>query len=123
MKTNKSSWRFFHLLGLTCLLAGLDLAAWGTTDADLTSTNSNGWDVRLGVPIWVAGVKGTVGVLGREGHIDKSFSDIADVLDFTIALNLEVRKNRWVFLTDSLYLKTSTSGQPEGSLAGVVSSV
>lgn len=80
--------------------------------------DTDGWHFRVGIPLWAAGTTGTIGVRNREVHIDKSFSDLADTLDFTAALNLEIRKRRWLFFSDGLYLKTSTSGDPRGLFSG-----
>ncbi|EEF57932.1 hypothetical protein Cflav_PD1107 [Pedosphaera parvula Ellin514] len=69
------------------------------------------WNFRLGIPIWAAGTHGTIGAFNRKVHLDQSFIDTLDSLDFAAALNLEVRKDRWLFFSDGQYLKISDTGE------------
>ena len=82
------------------------------------SQDTDGWDFRIGFPFWASGTKGTVGVRNREVHIDDSFSDLLDTLDFILPINLEIRKSRFLFFSDGFYLKTSESGEPRGLFSG-----
>lgn len=114
MKTTQRFTILILLTAVTCLcISGLSAAPAGTPPQD-------NWDIRVGLPLWVAGLKGTVGVHGRDAHIDEDFSDVADILDFAAALNLEIRKQRWLFFVNSLYAKTSADAQPGGLLGGVI---
>jgi hypothetical protein len=74
--------------------------------------------VSAGPAALASGTTGTIGVRNRAVHIDDSFTDLLDTLDFTAALNLEVRKSRWLFFAEGLYLKTSTSGDARGLFSG-----
>src|SRR5262245_9125065 len=100
-KCNSMSWEKQRPRSRLPILCAVLLIACGTTDwlcaAPLDSPEQNDWDVRVGLPLWVAGLKGTVGVKGRDAHVDEDFSDIADILDFALALNIEIRKQRWLF--------------------------
>lgn len=75
--------------------------------------NTNGWDFRIGIPIWAASAEGNIGVHNREAHVDESFSDIKDDLDCYLGLNLEIRRCRWLLYSDNIYLKTSQEGEPD----------
>jgi hypothetical protein len=113
---------------LISALTGAQAAEISHSDGGMTNTqdkaaqeqtqDKDGWDFRIGLPIWVSGVKGTIGVRNREVHLDDSFSDVLDTLDFTAALNLEIRKGRFLFFSDGLYLKISTDGAPKGLFSG-----
>jgi opacity protein-like surface antigen len=104
----------FRLAAIICLAA----ASAQTASAQEVIDDNNGWDVRIGLPLWASGLEGTIGVRNRAVHIDDSFTDILDTLDFIAALNVEVRKSRWLFLAEGFYTKTSTSGEPRGLLSG-----
>lgn len=86
--------------------------------AQAPAQDKDAWYFRIGIPIWASGVNGTLGVREREVHVDKSFSDVLDTLDFAAALNLEIRKSRWLFFSDGIYEKISTSGDPRGRFSG-----
>src|SRR5262245_59969967 len=78
----------FRVVAIICLGATLAQAAYAQEQAP----NKDAWEFRIGYPLWAAGVKGTVGVGGREAHVNDDFWDLLDTLDFTTALNLEIRK-------------------------------
>jgi hypothetical protein len=59
------------------------------------------------MPGWISGAHGNVGAGGRVAQVHEDFTDILDILRFIISLNLEVRKERWLFFLDGLYLETS----------------
>ena len=68
------------------------------------------------MPGWLAGVKGTTGVLGTPVDVDIPFKDILNHLDFAAELNLEVRRQRWGVILDGMYMKLSAGGAPPGPL-------
>src|SRR5262249_18433725 len=100
----------FRLTVIICLGASLAQAAYAQEQAP----NKDAWEFRIGLPVWAAGAKGTVGIDGREAHVNDDFWDLLDTLDFTASLNLEIRKSRFLFFLDGLYYKTSTTGEPRG---------
>jgi opacity protein-like surface antigen len=102
------------MAAVICLGVASAQAAYGQEQTQ----GQDGWDFRVGIPLWASGATGTVGVRNREVHIDDSFTDLLDTLDFTAALNLEIRKSRWLFFSDGFYVKTSTSGDPRGLFSG-----
>src|SRR5262245_14776103 len=79
-----------------------------TYGASMGVKGPEGWDVRLGLPLWITGSEGVVAADGREARADENFSDILDNLDFTIAGDLEVRRNHWLIYGNGLFQKTST---------------
>lgn len=70
-----------------------------------------GWNYELTPYLWLAGMKGDVQA-GRlpKTSIDMSFSDVFKVLDFAAMATLEVRKQRWGWLFDAIYIKVGDSG-------------
>ncbi len=66
------------------------------------------WTFELTPYIWGSAMKGDVqgGPLPKT-HVDMSFSDILDVLDFAAMGTFEGRKDRWGFLIDGIYVKVS----------------
>ncbi len=103
----------FHLVRLAVVIC-LGGAALRAAQAQELSWYNHDWDFRVGIPLWATGAKGTVGVRDREVHIDDSFTDLLDTLDFIAPLNLEIRKSRFLFFSDGAYIKTSTSGEGRG---------
>ncbi len=69
-----------------------------------------GWNYELTPYLWLAGMKGDVQA-GRlpKTSVDMSFSDVFKVLDFAAMATLEVRKQRWGWLFDAIYIKVSDS--------------
>jgi hypothetical protein len=67
---------------------------------------------------------GEVGVRNRTANVDEDFWDIFDVLDFTAALNVEVRYcGHWLFFVNAIYIKTEEDARPGGLLSGIISEV
>ena len=63
------------------------------------------WQTSGGLYLWGAGIKGDVAVLPRESpaEVDASFSDIIEVLQFTLLGSLEFRRNEWAVTTEFFY--------------------
>jgi hypothetical protein len=112
--------RNLSFLIAVCLGANIAcLGAPATQDTqEQAPNNQNAWDFRIGFPLWAPGIHGTVGVDHREVHIDEDFWHLLDTLDFLSTLNLEIRKDRFLFFEDGMYLKSSTSGEPRGLFSG-----
>lgn len=87
----------------------------------ITPASTNDWNIRLGVSFWASGNDGDIGVKGKEASVNESFTDMLDDLDFTAGLNAEVRRRKWLFYMNGLYLKNSEDAEPRGALAGTVS--
>jgi hypothetical protein len=80
-----------------------------------TVSLSDPWEFKLGIPGWIAGVWGDVGVRGRSVRVDVSPETILEHLNFTAAFNAEVRKGRFGVYADFLYL-SAQSGTPTPGL-------
>jgi hypothetical protein len=115
---NKFGRRVFH--GARLVVTVLFLAALSILGAD---TVRDDWEVHIGLPWWVAGIDGAVTMHGREAKVEEDFSNIADILDFAGAANLELRNKGWLLFANGLYLKTTVDGEPGGLLADVLNEV
>jgi hypothetical protein len=66
--------------------------------------------------LWASSIDGTVGARGRTLEIDQSFGDIWSDLTFAAMGTFQGRWNRWVLLTDGLFINLSTDRTREGSV-------
>ena len=54
--------------------------------------------------LWMLGLDGTTAVLGQDADVDASFSDIVDVLNIALSVNLEWNtKSKWFFVFDPMW--------------------
>jgi hypothetical protein len=72
-------------------------------------TENDRWEFTLTPYAWISGTKSTATTADSETTSEIDFSEILDVLDFATMFRLELRKDRWGFFTDLLYLKVSDS--------------
>jgi hypothetical protein len=112
----------FNLIGLAPVIA-LALLSARTAYAQEQTQDIDGWSFRIGIPLWAAGTHGTIGAQNREVHLNESFEDALEALDFTAALNVEVRRCRWLFFLDGDYYKFSDTGEPRGLFSGIPAQV
>lgn len=80
-----------------------------------TSDNSD-WQVAFSPYLYMTGLSGTIGARGREAEIDLSFGDIIDNFKFGIMGTLDVKKGRFVVLSDVLWLKLDKERETPGDL-------
>ena len=66
--------------------------------------------------LWASSIDGTVGARGRTVEVDQSFSDIWHDLTFAGMATFEGRWNRWVLLTDGLFINLSTDRTRQGNV-------
>jgi opacity protein-like surface antigen len=78
------------------------------------------WEVTVRPYGWLAGVEGTVGVRGYTAETDIPFKDILSNLDMVAALQLEVKRDRWMVLLDGMYIKMSDQGETPGRLLSTI---
>ncbi len=78
------------------------------------------WEVTVRPYGWLAGIEGTVGVGGYTAETDIPFKDILSNLDMVAALQLEVKRDRWMVLLDGMYLKMSDQGETPGRLLSTI---
>jgi opacity protein-like surface antigen len=74
-------------------------------------------EIRIGVPGWLAGLSGDVGVKGVVSNIDIGFDQIFRHLTHVpLALSADVRYRRWEFFGDGQYMEVSDSATLPGLL-------
>ncbi len=116
-------------LGLLALALPLAFAA-PASAADMAQDDQvlfdqpppSSWTFTIAPYFWMAGLSGDVAAFGAPTvHVDVSFSDILDDLDFGGMAVAEARYERFSLSSDLLYLKVSTgSATPLGILATTV---
>ena len=75
------------------------------------------WEVRIGLPGWLAGLSGDSGVKGLEASSDVKFSQLLKHLTHVpIALSINARYRRWEFWVDGQYIEVGTSATLPGLL-------
>jgi opacity protein-like surface antigen len=75
------------------------------------------WQVRIGLPGWLAGLNGDSGVKGVEAASDVTFGQIFKHLTHVpIALSINARYKRWEFWVDGQYIELGTSATLPGLL-------
>jgi hypothetical protein len=75
--------------------------------AEAQGSGSDEWEFTVIPYLWMAGLKGDVGVKGTTSEVDASFSDILDNLDIAAQFHLEAKKGKWAFFIDPTYMKLS----------------
>jgi hypothetical protein len=87
-----------------------------------TSSGGDKWVFSLTPYFWMAGLEGDVGAKGTTAHIDFSFSDIWDHLDYGGEIHMEAWKgDRWGLFLDATYLKLSADEIGTHDILGPVS--
>jgi opacity protein-like surface antigen len=75
------------------------------------------WEVRVGVPGWLAGVSGESGVKGVVDRVDVSFDSLLHHLThFPVALSIDARYGRWDFYAAGQYIELGASATLPGLL-------
>lgn len=106
----------------SCLLAGgamaADIYSPVTPEVHETTTES-GWTFSFAPYFWAAGLSGDLASFGLpEAHVDASFSDIFDHLDFGAMAMGEARYGPYSIFGDIIYTEISgQAGTPRGILA------
>ena len=72
----------------------------------LAQDTPEGWQVSFTPYVWLAGIKGQVGVGGFVTDVDLSFGDILENLDMALMGTLEARHGRWAGALDMVYVST-----------------
>lgn len=92
--------------------------AFAQENADADSTH---WRWYVTPYAWASGVRGDMGVRGRNAHVDLSFSEIIPHLDAAFMLPIEVRKGKLGFQLEVLYTKVSNGAATPGPLFSTAS--
>src|SRR6476661_8885958 len=75
------------------------------------------FEIRIGVPGWIAGLSGDVGAKGVVNNIDVGFEELFDHLTHVpLALSADIRYKRWEFFGDGQYLEVGDSATLPGFL-------
>jgi opacity protein-like surface antigen len=75
------------------------------------------WEIRIGLPGWMAGLSGDSGVKGLEASSDVKFSQLLKHLTHVpVALSINARYGRWEFWVDGQYIEVGTSATLPGLL-------
>jgi hypothetical protein len=83
-------------------------------------SGSEGWNVRLTPYLWGSGFKGKVGIENRSADVDASFMDILRELNFAFTGSLEAEREKFVTVTDLIYMNLSDEhATPEPLFSGV----
>jgi opacity protein-like surface antigen len=114
-----------YCYAVTLLLTGLVHGGSNTLDgkemqsAPPTITETDHWYFNLGVPGWLAGVSGDIGLHGATSHVDVDFDQILRNIRGIATISLEARKGRLGLYADFLYLSLSASGTNDGLISKV----
>ena len=75
------------------------------------------WEVRVGLPGWLAGLSGESGVKGVVDRVDVDFDSLLKHLTHVpIALSINARYRRWEFWVDGQYIELGASATLPGLL-------
>lgn len=74
--------------------------------------------MRIGIPLWAPSLKSDITIGQLQAHGDKDFASFSSRGDFIAPLELELRKNRFYFNADGIYIKTGNNIETRGILGG-----
>ncbi|MHC4943751.1 MAG: hypothetical protein ACYTG7_12110 [Planctomycetota bacterium] len=63
-----------------------------------------GWEHEIGTYLWMADVNGDMGADGVVVEMDEKFKDMLEIIEWGGALVYKLRKDRWRFFTDVMYM-------------------
>ncbi|NVP56175.1 hypothetical protein [Mycoplana rhizolycopersici] len=118
-----------HRIASTFFCAGLCMLGQSAAAADIAPVamtpeakqveTESGWTFSFAPYFWAAGLSGDLTAFGqRTVHVDSSFGDVWDHLDFAAMAIGEARYGRYSVFTDLMYTKLSgSSATPRGFLA------
>lgn len=78
--------------------------------------SSDKWEFMVAPYLWMAGISGTLGVGDVTTEVDPSFSDILNSLSFGFMGVFEARKNRFMLITDLMYISLEERKTTPGPL-------
>ena len=99
----------------------LSKATAGSEAKELAAANTQGassdkWQFMFAPYLWLAGIDGTVGVGDLTTDIDPGVSDILKSLSFGFMGAFEARKNKFMVITDLMYLNLGETKDTSGPL-------
>lgn len=98
------SMTIFSLLVMLLVSPTVHATSEGAPNTDDTATPDK-WQFEISPYLFAAGLNGTLGVSRVQGGVDADFGDLLENLEMGGMLMLEVRKGRWAFLLDSIYMR------------------
>jgi hypothetical protein len=84
------------------------------------AAESDDWKFRISPYLWMMGLEGTTAVLGQDADVDASFSDILDVLNIALSVNMELSKGNFFIVFDPLYAQLEADFVGPGGGGGPV---
>jgi len=109
------------LLSCSLAMAGGDIAMVEEVSVPMAAEETSEWKQSLTLYGWLPTFDGTLkyNIPGRDGAPDETAeSDIMDKIDGVFMGSYTVRKNKWSFLADVIYLKMSDSKEASVTLLG-----
>ena len=87
-----------------------------------SAQESDEWKFRITPYLWMLGLDGTTAAFGQDVDVDKSFSDILDVLNIALSANMELSKGNFFIVFDPLYaaLEADFVGPGPGPVGGKI---
>lgn len=74
------------------------------------------WQVAFAPYLYMTGISGTVGANGRTIEVDSSFGNVLENLSFGLMGTLEVKKGRFISVTDMIWTKMGAERNTAGPL-------
>ncbi len=102
---------------LTTAILSLAVAA-SFLPSTVTAQESDSWEFRVTPYLWMLGLDGTTAVLGEDADVDASFSDILDLLNIALSVNMELSKGNVFFVMDAMYAQLEMDFEGPGPVAG-----
>ena len=102
---------------LTATILSLAVAA-SFLPGTVAAQESDSWEFRVTPYLWMLGMDGTTAVLGDDVPVDASFSDILDLLNIALSVNMELSKGKVFFVLDAMYAALETDFEAPGPVAG-----
>jgi hypothetical protein len=102
---------------LTTAILSLAVAA-SFLPSTVTAQESDSWEFRVTPYLWMLGLDGTTAVLGEDADVDASFSDILDLLNIALSVNMELSKGNVFFVMDAMYAALEMDFEGPGPVAG-----
>jgi len=88
----------------------------------VTAQEDEGWKFRLTPYLWMLGIDGTTAAFGNDVPVKADFSDIFDLLNIALAVNMELNNGKWFFVLDPMYASLEApieTGSPIGGKAEI----
>jgi opacity protein-like surface antigen len=105
------------------LVAGIVLVAFPAWGQERTPPGRSPWSFETTPYLWLTSLHGDLSVRGRDATVDLSAKDIIEELDFGVMLFSELRYDRWGFLLDFFYSRSSPTAETPGTLFSRIDTV